>query len=79
MGQKQDKKVRQMFRREIRDHIKELNEQHFKDGPVFKLKPKYVPQWLWDKLVYNLMDEGFLVRYSLYKKQQNENGNTTSE
>lgn len=77
MGHKNDKKIRQLFRREIKGNIKELSLQHYKDGPVFKVKHKYCPQWLWDKAVDLIMDEAFMIRYSMYLKQQNENRDIT--
>ena len=72
MSSKQDKKLRQMFRKEIKGNIKELSEQHYKDGPIFKVKPRYCPQFIWDMATDLLMDEAFMIRYSLYLKNKDE-------
>lgn len=72
MSKKQDKKVRQLFRRDIRTTLTELSEQHFKDGPVFNKKPKYCPLWFWNWCVKFTVDTAFLIRYRDYQKKKAE-------
>lgn len=64
MSSKQDKKLKQMFRRNIRGQLDQMTKEYFSDeAPIFKIKPKWCPQWLWSKLIALLMDESFLLQY----------------
>lgn len=68
MSAKTEKKIKQLYRRDIREKVKEMSEIHIKDGPVFNKKPKYCPLWFWNWCVYFVCDLDFIVRYRLYKQ-----------
>lgn len=78
MSQKKEKKMRQLFRREIRSKVDELTIQHFKDGDVYKQKPKWCPAWLWSKIMHLIIDDVFYVKYENYKKQQGNSDQQSS-
>jgi len=70
MSNKQDKKLRKMFRTQIRDDLAALTEKHTKevfnnDVPIFKPKPKYMPTKLWEYLKVLMLDDIFLYEYNL--------------
>jgi len=48
MGQKQSKKIRQLFRR---DYAKTAEELAKSQVNMIKPKPKWFPMWLWLKLL----------------------------
>ena len=68
MSKKADKKIRQIFRRDMRATLDQLSNQHFKDGPVFNKKPKLCPLWFWNWCVTLVCDANFLMRYRIYIK-----------
>jgi hypothetical protein len=48
MGQRQDKKMRQFFRKEFKTKYEETTEFLAQENAKFlKVKPKWVPMWLW--------------------------------
>lgn len=63
---KQEKKLGQLYRRDMRAQVQAMAELHFKDGPVFKGKPKWCPLWLWNKTVMFVCDDLFIIRYQQY-------------
>jgi len=68
MSAKTEKKIKQLYRRDIRDKVKEMADQHFKDGPVFNKRPKYCPLWFWNWCASFVCDIDFLIRYQIYLK-----------
>lgn len=76
MSQKQEKKLRKMFREEIKDKIDDLTTQNFKHGEVYKNKPKWCPAWLWSKIVHLVIDDNFYIKYENWRKQQIDSDNT---
>lgn len=71
MSQKQEKKLRQMFRNDIKGRLEQLTDEYFGgDAPVFNPKPKYVPKWLWSKLTNIIIDKGFLIQYEIRQKSK---------
>lgn len=52
MSQKTQKKIRQMYRRDTRDAVRQAAEtqvNYFKQ--VLKPRPQWFPKWLWRKLL----------------------------
>jgi len=48
MNGKQAKKIRQQFKREMQKTAQEMGRTM---GNVLKPKPKFIPQWLWIRLM----------------------------
>lgn len=75
MSAKNEKKLRQMFRTEIKGRVEQLTDEYFGgDAPVFNPKPKYCPQWLWSKLTNIIIDKGFLIQYENRQKNKKAKG-----
>ena len=71
MSAKNDKKMRQMFRSEIRDRLEALTDEYFGGGaPVFNPKPRFCPVWLWKALTNFIIDRGFLLQYEIREKNK---------
>lgn len=84
MSQKNDKKLRQMFRHDIKHRLQDLTDDYFGgDAPVFNKKPKYCPMWFWNFLTNLIVDNGFLIQYKLRQKnvtiEVDENTDDTTE
>lgn len=80
MSNKTDKKIRQLFRSQIRERVEKLTDEYFGgDAPVFKNKPRYVPQWLWSKLTAIIIDRGFLIQYENRQKAKLEKDSSSSD
>lgn len=73
MSAKNEKKLRQMFRGEIKGRLEQLTDEYFGgDAPVFNPKPKHVPQKLWSWLRNIIIDKGFLIQYEIRQKNKKE-------
>lgn len=71
MGDHTDKKMRQMFRREIRKHLDQMTREYFmNDAPMFNTKPKWVPTKVWTWLVNFIVDRGFLIQYKIRQQKK---------
>ena len=53
MSQRKAKKLRQLYNREIKKQAGEAVANHFRD--FIKPKPKYIPTFLWLKLIKNIL------------------------
>ena len=75
MNEKADKKLRRMFRADIKEKLEKLTLEYFGgDAPVFNPKPKYCPEWLWSKLTNIIIDKGFKAQYEIRQKNKKAKG-----
>ena len=72
MGQKQTKKIRQLFRREIRDTVQKMASESFETGDLFNIKPKWCPLWLWEKLQAMVVNKNFRHNYETIQRKIKE-------
>lgn len=67
MSGKQQKKLRQLFnktmRSEVREKVKSLYSDLFGECVPVKKKPKYIPNFLWRKLVKLVVNQDFINKY----------------
>lgn len=62
------KKMRQLFRREIRAYLHKLTEGVFNAGEMFKPKPKFMPLFIFEKLKKLVVNESFKLNYEKFTK-----------
>lgn len=65
MSGKQSKKTRQLYRREFRAEAKELAKDQigeFLGGRIVRVKPKYLPTWIWLKMAKMVLSEDFFEK-----------------
>jgi hypothetical protein len=60
MSQKQEKRMRKMLRKEVSDLAQKKIDR---DMNMFKPKPRFVPMWLWVRLI------GIFIKVRKTKKQ----------
>lgn len=70
--QKQMKKTRQLFRREIKATVAKLASDSFETGDLFNYKPKYMPVWLWEKLKTLVVNNNFRNNYEIIQRRIKE-------
>jgi hypothetical protein len=67
MSGKLAKKIRQIYKRDVRGIVKEatanLNEDLMGKNPPLKAKPKYCPKWLWKWVVFKVINKDFFEKY----------------
>lgn len=67
MSAKQAKKIRQMYRRDVREIVKDatsnLNEDLMGKNPPLRPKPKYFPRAVWRWIVFKVINKEFFEKY----------------
>jgi len=80
MSDTNDKKMRQMFRRHIREHLEKLTTEYFlNDAPMFNQKPKWMPKKVWNWMIKKVVDFGFLTQYNIRQRKIEENRNAIAQ
>lgn len=67
MSGKLAKKIRQMYKRDVRGIVKEatadLNADLMGKNPPLKPKPKFVPKAVWKWIVFKVINKEFFEKY----------------
>lgn len=67
MSGKLAKKIRQMYKRDVRGIVKDatanLNEDLMGKNPPLKKKPKYCPKSVWKYVVFKVINKEFFEKY----------------
>ncbi len=67
MNTKEAKKIRQMYRRDVRGIVLEATSDLKTDlmgkNPPLLPKPKYVPKFLWKWIVFKVINKSFFEKY----------------
>lgn len=79
MSSKQSKKIRQMFRREIKGTVQQLTKDAFETGDLFNQKPKYLPKFIWEKLQALVVNNNFRKNYETIQRKLKEGKDTIAE
>lgn len=76
MSAKNDKKMRKMFRNEIKGTLQKLTQDTYETGELYNNKPAWCPQWLWEKLKAIVVNEVFRTNYEIIQKRLSKKGVT---
>ena len=79
MSQKKHKKLKQLFRREIREKVREMTDEYFGQATVFKIKPNWCPQWIWSKCIAFVIDDSFMTKYEIEKRKWEQKEKSRTE
>lgn len=66
MSGKQDKKIKQQYRRDMRAGVREIVDEFKKDvigNPPINQKPKYWPRFVWTWVVTKVVNQSFFDKW----------------